>query len=285
MRGGVKASAVRTPFLAIPIGAVIAALLSLTVLVWLSRLIARPIIAMTGAMRRLASGDLAVEIPAQDRKDEVGEMAQAMLVFRRNAEEARALQATADRDHALKARRQAAMDRHTQDFGASAAGVMANLARSAETMRNTAAEMAAAAQQTRASAARAAEGAATSTSNLTSVSAAAEEMSASINEITQQVARATQAVAEAVARAAATDSKVGSMAQAADRVGDVARLITEIAGRTNLLALNATIEAARAGDAGKGFAVVARGEGAGDANGEGDRRDLRRSHRNSCRHR
>ena len=82
-------------------------------------------------------------------------------------------------------------------------------------------------------------------------------MSASINEISQQVSRATQAVAEAVGCAATTDAKVGSMAAAADRVGDVARLITDIAGRTNLLALNATIEAARAGEAGKGFAVVA----------------------------
>ena len=117
--------------------------------------------------------------------------------------------------------------------------------------------MSEAAHQTRASAARAAEGAATSTSNLAAVAAAAEEMSASINEISQQVARATQAVDEAVACASTTDAKVGGMAAAADRVGDVARLITDIAGRTNLLALNATIEAARAGEAGKGFAVVA----------------------------
>jgi methyl-accepting chemotaxis protein len=82
-------------------------------------------------------------------------------------------------------------------------------------------------------------------------------MSASINEISQQVSRATQAAQEAVQRAAVTDAKVTSMAALADKIGDVVRLITDIAGRTNLLALNATIEAARAGDAGKGFAVVA----------------------------
>jgi methyl-accepting chemotaxis protein len=256
-RDRASSAVMHSALLFIPAGAVLAALLSLAATLLLSRLIARPIIAMTEAMRRLAGGDLDAEIPALDRRDEVGEMGRAMLVFRRNAQEARSLQATADRDHALRARRQAAMDRHTQEFGASAAGVMANLARSAETMRKTAAEMATAAQQTRVSAARAAEGAATSTSNLASVSAAAEEMSASINEITHQVTRATQAVAQAVSRASATDEKVSSMADAADRVGDVARLITEIAGRTNLLALNATIEAARAGEAGKGFAVVA----------------------------
>ena len=82
-------------------------------------------------------------------------------------------------------------------------------------------------------------------------------MSSSINEISQQVARATRAAGEAVERADVTDAKVGGMAAAADRVGDVVKLITDIAGRTNLLALNATIEAARAGEAGKGFAVVA----------------------------
>ncbi len=82
---------------------------------------------MTAAMRRLAGGDLAAEIPAVDRKDEVGQMAQAMVVFKANAQEARDLQAAAEKDHALKARRQAAMDRYTQDFGTSAAGVMASL--------------------------------------------------------------------------------------------------------------------------------------------------------------
>jgi methyl-accepting chemotaxis protein len=241
----------------ISISAGAAVLLSLALSTLLSQLISRPIVGMTAVMRRLAGGDLTAEIPAADRKDEVGAMAQAMQVFRENAREAHDLQDKVDRDHALNARNQAAMARHTQEFGTSVAGVMGSLARSAETMRKTAAEMTEAAHQTRASAARAADGAATSTSNLAAVAAASEEMSASINEISQQVSRATQAVAQAVACASTTDAKVGGMAAAADRVSDVARLITDIAGRTNLLALNATIEAARAGEAGKGFAVVA----------------------------
>jgi methyl-accepting chemotaxis protein len=241
----------------IPVSAGVAVVLSLVVSALFSRLIAKPILCMTEAMQRLAAGDIAIDIPAADRKDEVGQMAQALVVFKANAQEARRLQAVTQKEHALKERRQAAMDRHTQDFGTSTAGVMANLARSAETMRVTAAEMSEAARRTKDSAARAADGATTSATNLGAVAAAAEQMSSSINEISQQVGRATRAVNEAVERASVTDAKVEGMAAAADRVGDVVKLITDIASRTNLLALNATIEAARAGEAGKGFAVVA----------------------------
>ena len=219
--------------------------------------ISRPVVRMTEAMRRLASGELETEVPAVDRADEVGRMAQAMLVFRQNAQAARRLAGEAERVALQKDRRQAAMDQCTQDFGTSASGVMATLAASAETMRKTADEMAKAAHRTRDTAAQTAENAAISAQNLASVAAAAEELSASIHEISEQVARATHAAQEAVERASVTDEKVGSMATAAERVGDVVRLISDIAGQTNLLALNATIEAARAGEAGKGFAVVA----------------------------
>lgn len=216
-----------------------------------------PVQQITQAMHRLASGELETDIPARDRADEVGKMAQAMLVFRQNAQEARRLQGEAERVRMAKDRRQAAMDQHTQDFGTSATGVMATLVRAAETMRSTADKMSEAAHHTRDTAARTAGGAEGAARSIGMVAAAAEELSASIHEISQQVARATHAAREAVERASMTDTKVGGLADAAERVGDVVRLISDIAGQTNLLALNATIEAARAGDAGKGFAVVA----------------------------
>jgi methyl-accepting chemotaxis protein len=250
-------NAIRHALFVIPIAAAAAVLLSVAATTWLSRLISRPIVAMTGSMQRLADGDLATEVAALDRRDEVGQMAQTLLVFRSNALEARALQAAADAEHAAKARRQAAMDRCTNDFGTTTAGVMAGLVRSAETMRATAVDMSNAAQRTRVDATNTVEGAMQSAHNLSTVAAAAEQMSASIAEIGQQVARATQAAQEAVERTSATDAKVADMASAADRVGHVVQLINAIAAQTNLLALNATIEAARAGDAGKGFAVVA----------------------------
>jgi methyl-accepting chemotaxis protein len=248
---------VHTRLVTIVISAVFAVLLLAVVSTFIGRLISRPILTINSAMQRLADGDLALEIPAVDRADEVGQMAQTLLVFRSHALEARSLQEAADKEHAAKARRQLAMDRCTNDFGTTTAGVMGGLVRSAETMRAIAVEMSEAAQRTRVDATNTAEGAEQSARNLGTVANAAEQMSASIAEIGLQVGRATQSAQEAVERTSATDAKVNDMAAAADRVGNVVQLINAIAAQTNLLALNATIEAARAGDAGKGFAVVA----------------------------
>jgi methyl-accepting chemotaxis protein len=202
--------------LIMPIAAVVAVLLSAALPTWLGRLTSRPIVAMTGSMQRLAEGDLETVLPSLDRRDEVGQMARALLVFRTHAQQARDLQQAADRAHAAKERRQAAMDRYTNDFGTSAAGVMTSLVRSAETMRGTAGEMSEAAQRTRSDATRTAKGALESAQNLAAVAAAAEQMSASIAEIGQQVARATQATQEAT-RAMQEVSKVAETSDAASR--------------------------------------------------------------------
>ncbi len=154
-------------------------------------------------------------------------------------------------------RRQAALDRHTQDFGSAIAGVMNSLADSAEKMRKAAQVMAEAAGSVRKQADVTAGGAETSADQLTSVAAAVEEMTTSVAEISRQVATAAQVARDAVGRADTSQTKIRGLGEATARIGDVVRLISDIAGQTNLLALNATIEAARAGDAGKGFAVVA----------------------------
>jgi methyl-accepting chemotaxis protein len=89
------------------------------------------------------------------------------------------------------------------------------------------------------------------------VAASAEELSSSIAEINKQLSQTTQIVGNAVTEVEATSDEYAGLAQAAQKIGDVIKLINNVAGQTNLLALNATIEAARAGEAGRGFAVVA----------------------------
>ncbi len=93
--------------------------------------------------------------------------------------------------------------------------------------------------------------------HVSAAAAGAEELAMSVVEIGRQVADSARIASQAVQEADATDHCIGGLNDAANRIGEVVRLISDIAGRTNLLALNATIEAARAGDAGKGFAVVA----------------------------
>ncbi len=93
--------------------------------------------------------------------------------------------------------------------------------------------------------------------NVHTVAAATEELSASFREINERVAESTQIIGQAVSQTQSTSQQVASLEDAANRIGTVVGLITDVAEQTNLLALNATIEAARAGDAGKGFAVVA----------------------------
>jgi methyl-accepting chemotaxis protein len=229
----------------------------LYVLIVVQRGAINPLRVLTATMRKLAARDLTAEIGGLARGDEVGGMARAVQVFKDNMIQADVLTATNFKEQTARDRRQAAMDVHTQDFGSSISGVMARLGQSANKMKAAADDMSEAARRTQTTTSDAAEGANASARDLNAVAVAAEQMAASIHEISRQVAHVTTAVHKAVNRASETDAKVAGLTTAADRIGDVVRLISDVAGRTNLLALNATIEAARAGEAGKGFAVVA----------------------------
>lgn len=124
-------------------------------------------------------------------------------------------------------------------------------------METTAGMLASGADQTSQQSTAVAGAAEEASTNVQTVAAAAEQLSGSIAEIARQVAESTSVTGGAVTEAESTASQMRDLQEAAERIGDVVKLINEIAGQTNLLALNATIEAARAGEAGKGFAVVA----------------------------
>ncbi|MCK6452504.1 MAG: methyl-accepting chemotaxis protein [Alphaproteobacteria bacterium] len=124
-------------------------------------------------------------------------------------------------------------------------------------LNTTAASMVKIADQTSSQSTAVAAASEQASSNVQTVATAAEEVSSSITEITRQVSESSRMARQAVDQARSTGATVDGLKQAAQKIGDVVKLITDIAAQTNLLALNATIEAARAGDAGKGFAVVA----------------------------
>jgi methyl-accepting chemotaxis protein len=223
-----------------------------------SRRVVRPVIALSGAVARLAEGGrLGLEVPGAERRDEIGDLARAVQVLKENGEARLRLEKAAAAERAARDRRQAAMDRHTAAFGGSVSGVMATLGGAAEAMRRAGDAMGDAVRRTRDDAATTAAGAEESARSLAAVAAATEELTASVGEIMRQVSQAAAAAQDAVGRARTTDATVRGLSEAAGQIGEVVRLIADIAGQTNLLALNPTIEAARAGEAGKGFAVVA----------------------------
>jgi methyl-accepting chemotaxis protein len=210
------------------------------------------------AMARLATGDLAADIPGINRHDEVGEMAAAVQVFKNNGIEMDRLKAEQE-----AAGRQAAADKRlamaglANTFEADVGAIVSTVASAATEMETTASSMTATAEATSRRTMAVAAASEQASTNVQSVAGAAEELSSSVTEIGRQVASSSAYAAKAVSESERTNALVNGLADAAQKIGAVTSMISEIAGRTNLLALNATIEAARAGEAGKGFAVVA----------------------------
>ena len=244
----------RTMVMAILGSGLVAALL---IAVMLVRAVSTPIRRMTGTMRELASGNTSQEIPFRGRGDEVGQMADAVQVFKDallDAERLAAIEATA---RAAKEARSAALSGLVKSFERQVGGMTSLLSSASTELEATARSMSGTAKETDTRAAVVGAAAGEAASSVNSVAAASEQLSASIQEISRQVAESAQMTAKAVEDARRTDTVVRALAEGADKIGQVVGMITSIAGQTNLLALNATIEAARAGDAGRGFAVVA----------------------------
>jgi methyl-accepting chemotaxis protein len=223
----------------------------------IGRGVARPIRAMTGIMGKLADGDTTVEIPARDGKDEIGDMARAVAVFRANMITAAGLAVEQAAEQGRKEARQQVVGGHIETFDRSVRGLLEVLSSASTEMRENARDMSATAEQTNQQAGAVSVAAEQASSNVQMMAAATEEMASSAAEISRQVTRSTTIAARAVDAARNTDREVNGLADTAQKIEAVVAIISNIASQTNLLALNATIEAARAGDAGKGFAVVA----------------------------
>ena len=232
-----------------------------------------PVIAMTAAMRRLAAGQMSTDIPGMGRSDEIGAMADTVLVFRESAVEHQRLERQAEIELDRETQRQSNIDALTTRFRSAVLQMLQAFQRETDEMNRVASTLTMAAGAATQEAGTAKAAADTASANVQTVAAAAEELSASIREIAGQAGRTLEVVTSANNIAAETDMKVAGLAESAGRISEVVQLISGIAAQTNLLALNATIEAARAGEAGKGFAVVAAevkslADQAGKASGE-----------------
>jgi methyl-accepting chemotaxis protein len=232
--------------------------LVLVTAVLIGRSVTRPLAEITLLTERLASGDSDFEVPYVRRKDEIGELAKALRVFKENAAEiARMHGEQAESKRRADSERRNAMMELARRFEASVQAVVGELFNDAREMQESAHMLSQTAGEANQRATAMAGTCEQASTNVKAVAAAAEELSCSIAEINKRVGQAALVADKAASNSERTNGVVQGLAAAAEKIGEVIGLINQIASQTNLLALNATIEAARAGEAGRGFAVVA----------------------------
>lgn len=237
--------------------ALLTALLVIVIAAFVTRALFRPLGTIAARVERLAQGDLASPIPHAERGDEIGAVARAVGILRDESSRAQALESEREAGRAEEERRRASMEAAIADFRRTVSDLTRTLSASAVDLRGRAEDMTSVSESASEAVGHAAQGSQETAANVATVASAAEELSASIAEIGGQLERAKSLAEQGLEDTEATNARVGGLAEAASRIGDVVDLIRSIADQTNLLALNATIEAARAGEAGKGFAVVA----------------------------
>ncbi|WP_315742534.1 MULTISPECIES: cache domain-containing protein [unclassified Bradyrhizobium] len=230
-----------------------------TITLLIARSMSAALASMRGALTQLGFGNFDITLPGLKRSDELGDMARSIEQFRQKIEEKAHQTALledeqrqlADRIKSMALKDMAEAVERAASFAvgevADGTGHMADNARSMT-------ESALSVEQNSSSVAAAAEQA---LANTQTVAKASSQLAASIAQIASQVSSSRELTRKAVSVSSEAQSTIAKLSEAADKVGAVTSLISEIAGQTNLLALNATIEAARAGDAGRGFAVVA----------------------------
>jgi methyl-accepting chemotaxis protein len=220
--------------------------------------VVRPLREVTAALSDVAGGNVSTSIPHGDRKGDIGEIAQAVVLFREQAEErTRLLAGAAERDREAERARRKAINDMVQAVETDARVVVAKVEQQTKAMAGAVQGLQSALNRVSGDADAAADAAKTSLGVAQTVAAASSELSHSIQEIERQVDDQRRVATDAQGMVNKAVSTMDGLSLATDRIRSVIDDITGIAEQTNLLALNAAIEAARAGDAGRGFAIVA----------------------------
>jgi methyl-accepting chemotaxis protein len=235
----------------------VAAVLGIGLGIYLVKDVSAGIASIVKPMQALGAGDLSAVVPHQGMKTEIGSMGDALQVFKQALIDKRAADQAAIVDADAKIERGRRVDTITSDFEAMIGEIVDTVSSASTELEASAGTLTATAERSQELTTAVAAASEEASTNVQSVASATEEMASSVNEISRQVQESATIASQAVEQARKTNDRVGELAKAAARIGDVVELINTIAGQTNLLALNATIEAARAGDAGRGFAVVA----------------------------
>ncbi len=221
------------------------------------RMILVPLHHLSQAMRAIAAGRLDTPIP-DARADEIGEMTQALTIFRDIASRTRDVhaQAEAERERAAQERRRTMIEL-AESFESRVRSVLDRVAAAADAMQTMAQRMSDNARATTRETSTAADTSRLAEDSVQAVAAATDTLSRAIRDVGDRVRRSSVIARDAVGAVARSNRTIDELSDSTRKIGAVMQLINGIASQTNLLALNATIEAAHAGDAGKGFAVVA----------------------------
>ncbi|WP_096703682.1 cache domain-containing protein [Magnetospirillum sp. 15-1] len=238
-------------------GVVLLTVLVLALSVLVARRITRPLVNLSTVMDGLSKKEFNVEIPAVARKDEVGDMARAVEIFKEGLIRAEQLAAEQREAEWTKDRRARVVDNLLKEFNEEVTEALQGMAATAEQLESTSRVLSETAQGASTQATAVASAIEETAVNMRTAAGSAEQLAISGEDISQRVSLSVNVAGDASAEAGRTTALINTLADAVGKIGAVVALINDIAAQTNLLALNATIEAARAGDAGKGFAVVA----------------------------
>jgi methyl-accepting chemotaxis protein len=252
------ASATRTEILSLAIGLITCFVVSIAAIAFIARSIVKPITSITDAMQKLSTGDTAVKLSYRGRRDEIGQMIEAIEIFRRNALEIHEMQRSRrEAEEERASRRQQEMSALAEEFEGSVKDIAGHLVEAVTAVRSNAEVMAKAAEDTRTRSGSTVDAVVNTRESVETVARAASELSQTIDELARRTNDVFKLTTDTAEQSESASAELAKLAASVEQILPITDLIQGIAQQTNLLALNATIEAARAGVAGKGFAVVA----------------------------